>query len=203
MKVVRVAIFASGTGSNALALIKKAQRLSGIEVAFVLSDQEKASVLQKAQEEGTKTFIVTRKTDRNFQEAEILELLQAYQIDWIFLAGYMRMLSPAFLKTFAKWHGDASQVVNIHPSILPNYPGVDSIRRAYQDEVFETGVTIHLVDEGMDTGRILQQESLIIDPQESLESFSQRMHQLEHRMYSSFLESLTKDRKTFYFEGKM
>ncbi|MGZ3769376.1 MAG: phosphoribosylglycinamide formyltransferase [Bdellovibrio sp.] len=203
MKPLRVAIFASGTGSNAMALINKAKSFSPtqVEVNFVLSDKAQAPILAKAKNAGIQTHLVERKKDRDSHEKEILVLLKEHKIDWIFLAGYMRILTPEFLHQFAKWHSGASQVVNIHPSLLPAYPGMDSIAAAHKDRVKKIGVTIHLVDEGMDTGPILMQEAIDLEESVTLESLTESVHKLEHRMYTTFLENLvTGKQKTCYFE---
>lgn len=218
MRPLRVAIFASGTGSNAMALVNKAKSfsdkslsdnlLSGnllsaqkLEISFVLSDKAAAPVLEKAQSAGIRTYLVEKKKDRVTHEQDILALLREHRIDWILLAGYMRLLTPSFLQQFSKWHQGAAQVVNIHPSLLPAYPGVDSIAMAFKDRVQKSGVTIHLVDEGMDTGAILMQDSIPLEESDSLESWKQKIHELEHRMYTSFLEDLiTGQRQTCYFE---
>ncbi|MNK06215.1 Phosphoribosylglycinamide formyltransferase [compost metagenome] len=201
MKPVRVAIFASGTGSNAMALIQKSRSLKGLEIGFVLSDKTTAPVLAKAQASGVRTYLVEKKTDRAAHEHQVLGLLKEHHIDWVLLAGYMRLLSSDFLKTFSAWHGGASQVVNIHPSLLPAYPGVDSIARAFNDGVSESGVTLHLVDEGMDTGTVLNQGALPLMAGETLDRWALKIHDLEHRMYTEFLESLAlKQRSTSYFE---
>lgn len=201
MKPVKVAIFASGTGSNALALIKKSKELSHLEISFVLSDKAQAGVLEKARSENIPTFLVEKKTNKAHHEKEILEILRAQQIDWICLAGYMRLISSEFLDTFSSWHQGASQIVNIHPSLLPAYPGVDSIARAHQDGVAKTGITLHFVDEGMDTGAILRQESVAVEKDETLDSLAARMHRLEHQIYTDFLASLASgERRTVYFQ---
>lgn len=202
MRPLRVAIFASGTGSNALALINKAQTLSGaLEISFVLSDKAMAPVLKKAQEMGVRTCLVEKKLDRHNHEQEILKLLREHRIDWIFLAGYMRLLSGSFLRQFSSWHEGASQIVNIHPSLLPAYPGAEAIARAHQDRASQTGVTVHFVDEGMDTGEIIIQEALNLPSEAPLSDWVDAIHSLEHRMYSNFLESLSLGKpRTFYFE---
>lgn len=201
MRCVKIAIFASGTGSNAMALIKKAKSLPQVEIRFVLSDKATAPVLDKAQAEGIKTYLIEKKSDKATHEKEILNLLKEHKIDWILLAGYMRLISGEFLATFAQWHEGASQVVNIHPSLLPAYPGVDSIARAHKDGVSHTGISLHLVDEGMDTGALLCQEKLEIQNGESLESLASRMHHLEHHIYTEFISSLSLgERKTVYFQ---
>lgn len=201
MKPVKVAIFASGTGSNALALMKKSKELAQLEISFVLSDKSQAGVLEKARSENVPTFVVEKKMDKASHEREILGILKAHQVDWICLAGYMRLISADFLNTFSSWHQGAPQIVNIHPSLLPAYPGVDSIARAHQDAVAKTGVTLHFVDEGMDTGALICQESLNLEKGESLESLASRMHRLEHKIYTDFLVSLASgERKTVYFQ---
>lgn len=203
MKPVRVAIFASGTGSNAMALIKKAQELgsSSVEVVFVLSDMEQAGVLAKAQAQGVLTFLREKKKDRSTHEQDILFLLKEHRIDWVLLAGYMRLLSSSFLEKFSSWHQGQSQIINIHPSLLPAYPGVGSIERAFQDQVPESGVTLHWVDAGMDTGPHLRQEKVIRSKDDTLETWSEKIHALEHQMYTSFLEDLSRQKiKTAYFQ---
>lgn len=203
MNPLRVAIFASGTGSNAQALIQRAQNWGPekVEVSFVLSDKASAPVLEKAKAFSVRSYAVEKNTTKQAHEQQILHLVKEHQVDWIFLAGYMRLLSASFLSQFSSWHGGQSQVVNIHPSLLPLYPGVDSIARAYQDRVPQSGVTIHLVDEGMDTGTILQQEVVRLLPDDPMANWAQRIHQLEHHMYTKFLDSLIRqERRTFYFQ---
>lgn len=203
MRSVRIAIFASGKGSNAMALIQKAKELPKnlVDISFVLSDQAEAGVIEKAKDQGVKVLTVPRITGKRDHEEEILRILQAHQIDWIFLAGYMRLLSPSFLKNFAAWHGGSSQVVNIHPSLLPAYPGVDSIKRAYEDQTPISGVTLHYVDEGMDTGKIIHQDSIVRNPSDSFEVWAAQFHSVEHRLYGTFLEEIAhKKVPTVYFE---
>ncbi|KYG62001.1 phosphoribosylglycinamide formyltransferase [Bdellovibrio bacteriovorus] len=203
MRPVRIAIFASGTGSNAMALVAKAQELSKekIEIAFILSDKPAAPVLEKAKNAGVRTYLVEKKADRKAHEAEVLSLLHEYHVDWIFLAGYMRLLSADFIQHFRQWHEGAEQIVNIHPSLLPAYPGVDSIARAFSDSVKESGVTLHLVDEGMDTGRILVQEIVCRSQDSTLPAWTQQFHEVEHRLYSQFLENVALGRQpTVYFK---
>lgn len=190
MKTVRIALFASGTGSNAMALIEKAKSLSSIEIAFLLSDKAAAPVLEKAQRANVKTYLVEKTSTRAEHERHQLSLLKEHRVDWILLAGYMRILSADFLKAFSEWHQEATQVVNIHPSLLPAYPGADSIAQAYADQVESSGVTLHLVDEGVDTGQVIVQKVLERPPAITLEAWKQQFHQLEHQIYAEFLESL-------------
>jgi phosphoribosylglycinamide formyltransferase-1 len=190
MSLVKVAIFASGTGSNAQALMKKAQELPHVEISFVLSDKAEAMVLEKARALNVKTFVVEKTGSKSSHEESILQLLKEHRIEWIFLAGYMRLLSADFLKTFASWQRGRLQVVNIHPSLLPAYPGVNSIERAFNDHVDKTGVTLHLVDEGVDTGPILKQSEVKLMSNETLDSLATKIHATEHRLYTEFLAEL-------------
>nr|BFD68148.1 phosphoribosylglycinamide formyltransferase [Bdellovibrio sp. HAGR004] len=201
MRPPRIAILASGTGSNAQALIRKAQDLGTdkLEIIFVLSDQEEAPVLEKARDLGVPAFLRMKFADRRTHEESILMLLKEHRIDWVLLAGYMRLLSPYFIKTLQSWHQGASQVVNIHPSLLPAYPGLDSIARAYADQVSESGVTLHLVDDGMDTGPILRQQRILRGP-ETLPEWTAQFHRVEHQIYGAFLADIAEGhQKTCYF----
>lgn len=203
MKPVRVAIFASGTGSNAMALIQKAKQFvdNELEISFVLSDKAQASVLEKAKNAGVRTYLVEKKQNKEHHENEILGLIREHRIDWILLAGYMRLLSANFLTQLSGWHGKQSQVVNIHPSLLPAYPGTDSIARAHKDQAAQTGVTLHLVDEGMDTGKVLMQNALTLSAAEPLEVWAEQIHRLEHQIYTGFLAQIASgEQKTFKFE---
>ncbi|UOF01189.1 phosphoribosylglycinamide formyltransferase [Bdellovibrio reynosensis] len=203
MNPVRVAIFASGTGSNAMALINKAKELpnSSLTIEFVLSDKLNAPVLEKAKNAGVRTYLIEKKQTREQHEAEILGVLREHHVDWVLLAGYMRLVSGSFLKQLSQWHDGHSQVVNIHPSLLPEYPGKDSIARAHTDKAEKTGVTIHLVDEGMDTGSILLQEALFLNPHHPLQTWAEEIHRLEHKMYTRFLQDLAfKKHPTNHFQ---
>lgn len=183
---IRILIFASGNGSNAEALIRKAQASSFVQVAGVVTNNSQAQVIQRASDLKVASFIIDQKIfpDQKLQEQEMLRIAKTHQVDWIFLAGYMKLLSKNFIQSFLK-----NRIVNIHPSLLPQYPGTKSIERAYQDQVEFSGVTLHYVDEGMDTGKIIRQEKVPCRGL-SMEEFSAKMHQQEHEMYTEFLEIL-------------
>lgn len=193
---MKIAIFASGSGSNAEALIKKARELTGVEISFVLSDKKEAVVLERAKNLNVSTYVVPRTTTREGQEQEILKLIDQHAIDWVLLAGYMRLVSAEFLQALKDRHDGHAQVLNIHPSLLPAYPGVDSIQRAFLDKVPFSGISIHYVDEGLDTGPLLVQKKLPLLPEESFESFAARMHTLEHRLYGQVLEQISRNEVT-------
>lgn len=183
---IRILIFASGNGSNAEALIRKAQSLSCVQVIGVVTNNPSARVIQRASDLKVQSFIVDKNNfpSQELQEKEMLRIAKTQQVDWIFLAGYMKLLSKNFIQTFPLNH-----IVNIHPSLLPLYPGTKSIEHAYQDQVEYSGVTLHYVDEGMDTGKIIRQEKIACRGL-SLDDFSVKIHQLEHKMYTEFLDNL-------------
>lgn len=189
---MRIAIFASGSGSNAEALMRKASDLGDIQIEFILSDKKDAFVLERAKKLGVTAYVVEKNSTRENHEQEILRLVDEHQIDWILLAGYMRLISPGFLQALKDRHEGHAQLINIHPSLLPAYPGTESIQRAYQDQVPASGVSIHYVDEGIDTGPLLAQEKVTLAAGETLESFATRIHSLEHQMYEKILEQISR-----------
>jgi phosphoribosylglycinamide formyltransferase-1 len=189
---MKVAIFASGSGSNAEALMRKASDLGDVQIEFVLSDKKEAFVLERAKKLGVTAYVVPKASTREQHEQEILKLVDEHKIDWVLLAGYMRLISPEFLQALKDRHEGHAQMINIHPSLLPAYPGTESIQRAYQDKVPASGVSIHYVDEGVDTGPLLAQEAVVLAAGETLESFATRMHALEHQMYCQVLEKISR-----------
>jgi phosphoribosylglycinamide formyltransferase-1 len=197
MNPIRVAFFASGNGSNVQALIRKALELGpdNVQVCFVLSDHALAPVIEKARALGVTAFVRERISTREAHEEQILYLLKEYKVEWVFLAGYMRLLSANFLNQFLSWHSGEPRVVNIHPSLLPAYPGVDSIGRAFNDGVTESGVTLHWVDQGMDTGEMITQKSVLRSVDDDFESWSQKFHVLEYQIYTNFFEDLVKSQR--------
>lgn len=188
---IRIAIFASGSGSNALNLLRASLELEDrVQISLVISDNPDAPVLSKASAFPTKTLLIEKTESRKAHESEILNVLKNHQIDWIFLAGYMRLLSPDFVNTWKRLHAGAEQIVNIHPSKLPQYAGLEAVHRAFVAQEKEIGVTLHFVDSGMDTGRIIDQKILSIPENHSLEELIMDVHQLEHQIYREFLNKI-------------
>lgn len=184
---MRVAILASGSGSNFEVIANAFQNgsING-ELVFVFSDRRKAFVHQRAEKLHVKSYAFSPKefTDRAAYEAELLELLQKHEIDLIVLAGYLRMIGKTLLRHFPK------RIINIHPSLLPSFPGLHGIEDAFSYGVKVTGVTIHYVDEGMDTGPIIAQKAVVIDRDETLESLTVKIHQAEHELYPKVLAEI-------------
>ena len=184
-------LMASGTGSNVQALIDAVNHGQiQAEIVGVISDQPQAPVIQKAQAARIDSFISQPKDyiSRKEWEQSILDFCQARSSDLILLAGFMRILSADFLRHYPQ------QVVNIHPSLLPAFPGSQGIKDAYDYGVKITGVTIHYVDDGVDTGPIIAQESLKIDPNWDLAQLESHIHQIEHQLYPATIEKLIQEK---------
>lgn len=186
-KTPRLAILGSGKGSNALALIEasRAGRLGG-EIAVVLSDVPGSGILEVAGSCGIPALLIdpgTEKGGRLTDAAlkEMLDRLRALGVDLIACAGFMRLLRDPLLSAFP------GRILNIHPSLLPKYPGLNAVARALAAGEKETGCTVHLVDAGVDTGRILRQEPVPIRDGDTVESLVARIHEAEHRVYAEVI----------------
>jgi phosphoribosylamine---glycine ligase len=186
----RVAVLASGSGSNAMELLRHAQSLDQIHIPIVVVDRAQAPVIQKVKEQfpGVRVEVITDAVS-SVREQKMIAALRAEKIDWCCLAGFMRILSSDFLKAFQDPKG-FYRVMNIHPSLLPDFPGLNGYQQAFDAKVARSGVSIHLVDEGMDTGPILLQESFPRLPGDTLESFETRGRALEVSLYPQALELL-------------
>ncbi|ODA42278.1 phosphoribosylglycinamide formyltransferase [Desulfosporosinus sp. BG] len=177
---MRTAILASGRGSNLEALIKASESGSlPIEIVAVGSDQLGAAALERAKEVGisTRVFPVGDYPHRQAQEEDLLIWMRENQVELLLLAGYMRVLGPKFLRQ-ANF-----PVMNIHPSLLPAFPGLHAQRQALEYGVKVSGCTVHFVDEGLDSGPIILQEAVSVLPGDTEESLAQRILEVEHRLY--------------------
>jgi len=171
----RLGILLSGRGSNFVAIADAidAGRLDAT-IAVVLSNNPTAHGLNVAKERGIPTFSVAAPN----RDLAFVEHLRAHQVDLICLAGYMRILSPLFIATFR------DRILNIHPSLLPSFPGLNAQRQALAHGVKVTGCTVHFVDEGLDTGPIVRQAPVAIIEGDTPETLSTRILKEEHRIYS-------------------
>lgn len=180
MNKKRIAIFASGSGSNLQVLIDHStqNRLGGGEVALVVSDRPASLAVERAKR--ASILVVALRPadfpDKISYETELLRALEREKIDWIVLAGYMRLVGSTLL------HAYPSRIINLHPSLLPLFPGKDAIGQAWAAGVKYTGVTVHFVDEGMDTGPVIAQETVFIEQQDTLETLTEKIHVLEHEL---------------------
>ncbi|MDB1680196.1 MULTISPECIES: phosphoribosylglycinamide formyltransferase [Enterococcus] len=190
---MRIAVFASGNGSNFQALVEYF-REKGLTDQFVwlFCDQPNAYVLERASKLDISTSIFSPKEfqSKKAYEEKILEYLLDKEVDLIVLAGYMRIIGSTLLDQYE------SRIINIHPSLLPDFPGLHGIRDAFEAGVKKTGVTIHYIDKGVDTGPIICQESVEIKKGDTLEELERRIHQVEHRIYPKVIEQVVKEMKT-------
>jgi len=177
---IRFAILASGRGSNAEALMEAFQ--SGFlpaRLVVVVSNIEGAPVLDKAARRGIATQLVPHKNlDREQHEAALLQVLVDRRIDHLLLCGYMRLLSPFFL---ARWHG---KILNIHPALLPDFPGLHAAQKQWEAGYKVAGATVHFVDAGVDTGPSLLSGSLVVRGDEGAGGLAERiLDEVEHVIY--------------------
>lgn len=189
MKKFRLAILASGSGSNAEAIMKWAESSELATVVCLASNVSTAPVIKRAGKYQVPVIVHLKKNKletRELFDQRLIEKLKHYKPDWIILAGYMRLLSREFLEHFNH------QVINIHPSLLPAFPGTDGYGEAFSAGVEESGCTVHYVDEGMDTGSIIAQRSIPMIKNESLEEFKKRGLVIENSFYPEVIENLLK-----------
>lgn len=184
----RVAILISGRGSNMAALIKAAAAEDfPAEIAVVISNRTDAAGLEKAKAAGVPTAIVESRRfgkDRAAFEAALLPLLDRYDIELICLAGFMRLFTPQFV---ARWRG---KMLNIHPSLLPSFPGLDPHGQALRAGVKISGATVHFVTADTDAGPILMQGAAAVSDHDSADTLSERILEVEHRIYPDALRLL-------------
>lgn len=176
----RIAVFASGEGSNFQALVDAARNGGlGASIDLLVCDKPAARVVQRAQDAGVECHLFTPKNydSREAYEAEIVEVLESRNIDLVVLAGYMRLLTSVVVDRYA------GRLINIHPSLLPAFAGKDAIGQALEYGVKITGVTVHFVDGGMDTGPIIAQHPVSILPEDTAESVSRSIHNAEQQLY--------------------
>lgn len=186
-KTARIAVLGSGKGSNGRALIESARegRLGG-EIVVVLSDVPGAGILEIAESHGIPALVIDPGTEKRGQLTdaalkEMLDRLRSLGVDLIACAGFMRILREPLLSAFP------GRILNIHPSLLPKYPGLDSVAKALAAGEKETGCTVHLVDAGIDTGEILKQEVVAIRTDDTVESLAARIHEAEHHVYTEVI----------------
>jgi phosphoribosylglycinamide formyltransferase-1 len=174
-----VGVLISGRGSNLQALLDAAAagRLGG-QVVVVISNVADAAGLARARTAGVPAIVQDhRGRSREDHDLSLLEHLRAYEVDLVCLAGYMRLLSPVLIRAYP------GRVLNVHPSLLPAFPGLDAQRQAWEHGVKVSGATVHLVDEGLDTGPIVLQEAVPVRADDTPQSLTARILEAEHRIY--------------------
>ncbi|OAJ75005.1 phosphoribosylglycinamide formyltransferase [Brevibacillus sp. SKDU10] len=188
---MRIAVFASGSGSNFEAIVQATRdgRLPSLEVALLVCDQAKAYAIKRAERLGIPVFLFSAKdyVSKEAFEQEILVQLKQEEIDFIVLAGYMRLIGNVLLISYQ------GRMINLHPSLLPAFPGKDAIKKAWKYGVKVMGATVHFVDEGMDTGPIIDQEVIFVHKEDTEESLQQKIHEVEHRLLIRVLQGLSEE----------
>ncbi|OXM83333.1 phosphoribosylglycinamide formyltransferase [Paenibacillus rigui] len=186
-KPFRIAVFASGSGSNfqAIADAVKAGKLD-VRIELLVCDRPQALVVERANNAGVPvhTFRPKEYPSREAYELDILEILRSKHIDLVVLAGYMRILTPVLVDAY--W----GRMINVHPSLLPSFPGLHAVRQALEHGVKLTGITVHLVDGGLDSGPILAQRALEIRQDDTEASLSERIHPLEHELLPQVIQQI-------------
>jgi phosphoribosylglycinamide formyltransferase-1 len=182
----KLGVLISGRGTNLQALIDsgRAGRLGG-EIAIVLSNVEAAAGLDRARRAGIPTaFRDHRGRHREEFDSEIAGILTHHQVELVCLAGYMRLLSADFVRAFR------GRLLNVHPSLLPAFPGLEAQRQALEYGVKVSGATVHFVDEGLDSGPIVSQEAVPVHEDDTVEALSARILEAEHRIYPEAVRRL-------------
>ena len=172
-----IAVLLSGNGSNLKAMID-----NSIDVCFVVSNNPNALGLKIAKNENIPAYCWQNIPEL---EEEVLKLILKYDVKLLVLAGYMRLLSKKFVNSLP-----SKFIVNIHPSLLPKYKGMNAIQQAIDDCAEYTGVTVHYVDEGMDSGFIIKQDSIKINENDTVETLKNRLQVIEHRLYSDTIKQI-------------
>jgi len=183
----QVAIFASGTGSNFEKIADDNRLKEKMDIALLVCDKPNAAVIKKAQDRNINTYVFSTKDFGSKQDYEAAILEQVKDLDYIFLAGYMRIISPYFLENYKK------TILNLHPSLLPKYKGKDAIEQAYKAQEREVGISIHYVNEELDGGEVIAQKSLIVKDGETLKEVTARIHELEHELYPNVILKLVEE----------
>lgn len=188
---MRIAVFASGSGSNFEALVRAARagKVAG-EVVLLVCDRPDAPVLDRAARLGVPAFVFDPKAypDKAAYERAILAELEAQGVDLVVLAGYMRLVGPTLLSAYE------GRMINLHPSLLPAFPGKNAIGQALAHGVKVTGVTVHFVDAGMDTGPIIAQRAVPVEEDDTSETLAARIHAVEHELLPQVVQWLIEGR---------
>lgn len=183
-----VAVLVSGNGSNLQALIDS--NINSANISVVISNKPEAYAVQRAKNHGISFEIIDHKEYGSRQEFEkrMIETLEAHNTELVVLAGFMRVLTPYFVNHYK------NRIINIHPALLPSFPGVNSPRQALDYGVKITGCTVHFVDDGVDTGPIILQSAVYIENEDNEETLSAKIHSEEHRLLPEAVSLFCEDK---------
>ncbi|HEX9242979.1 MAG TPA: phosphoribosylglycinamide formyltransferase [Anaeromyxobacter sp.] len=198
--MIRLGVLASGGGTNLQAILDACgERRIAAEVAVVVSNLPGAGALERARKAGVATEVLPSKgiTDREAYDLRLVETLRAHRVELVCLAGYMRIVTPAFLRAFgpAPETRGCPRVLNVHPGLLPSFPGLHAQRQGLDYGARFAGCTVHFVDEGTDTGPVIVQAVVPVEPEDTEEILSRRILAQEHRIYPQAIQ--------WYSEGRL
>ena len=188
---LNLGVLVSGVGSNLQAILDaiSAGTLNA-RVKVVISNRPGAPALERARAAGVSALTIPHKdfANREAFDAALASALREAEVNWIVLAGFMRVLTPQFLSAYP------GRIINIHPSLLPAFPGVDATQQALDYGVKLTGCTVHFVDRGVDSGKIIAQRAVPVEPGDDLSSLSARVHAAEHELFVNVLREIAAGR---------
>ena len=192
--MMRVGVLASGSGSNFQALVEALNvESSAARVEVLVCNVPDAKALERAKTLGIEAVVIDHREFRGAREAfdaKVVEALKARNIELVALAGYMRLVTPIFLRGFP------GRVINLHPALLPSFPGLHGVKQAIDAGVAIAGCTIHFVDEGTDTGPIIAQAAVKVLPGDDEVSLAARIHREEHRLYPAVVQAIARGQVT-------
>jgi phosphoribosylglycinamide formyltransferase-1 len=196
---LRIAVFASGSGSNFQAIVDavKAGRLD-VSIELLVCDKPSAKVVERAAQAGVPAFVFSPKDypSREAYEAVILQQLQELGIGLVVLAGYMRIVTDTLVTPYY------GRMINIHPSLLPSFPGLHAVRQALEHGVKVTGVTVHYVDGGLDSGPIILQRAVEVREDDREETLTDRIHAIEHELYPQAIRMISERKVRLQEDGR-
>jgi phosphoribosylglycinamide formyltransferase-1 len=183
---MRVGVLASGAGTNLQAILDRVHGHHGVEVVAVGSDQPAAAALERAARAGVETAVFPLRDDRAERDAALADWLESRTVELVVLAGYMALLTPAFLARFPQ------RVINVHPALLPAFPGTHAIEQALAYGVKVFGVTVHFVDEGIDTGPVIAQRAISLPDATDPAAVREALRPLEHDLLCETVELIAR-----------
>lgn len=197
MTAFRIAVLASGGGTNLQAILDKLHGGGEIEVVGVASDKPGATALQRAEKAGvdTATFPASEHDDRTQRDLAIADWLTERDVQLVVLAGYMQLLSSEFILRFK------NRIINVHPALLPSFPGLEAVQQALDHGTAVTGVTVHFVDEGVDSGPIIAQRAVPIPPSRDRAELEEQIHATEHELLPEAVRLIGTGRVGFHPEN--
>ena len=197
MSDFRIVVLASGNGTNLQAILDTLHGEDGIEVVGVGSDKPGARALERAVAAGVETAVFPRDAyeDRTGRDAAMAGWIESRRPDLVALAGYMQLLSEPFVARFR------NRIVNVHPALLPSFPGLDAIGQALEAGVETTGVTVHLVDEGVDTGPVILQREVPVPVGRDRQELEAAIHDVEHQLYPEAIRMIAEGRVRIDADG--